>query len=77
MAGNVAEWVSDYYSDKYYKTSPARMPTGPPSGKERVVRGGSWNNGKDELRVARRAKREPYKTDDTIGFRVVIEGLPQ
>ena len=77
MSGNVAEWVSDYYSNKYYKTSPAKNPTGPARSKERVVRGGSWKTGKDQLEISRRKKREPYKTDEDMGFRVVIDGLPQ
>ncbi|MEE8349789.1 MAG: SUMF1/EgtB/PvdO family nonheme iron enzyme [Acidobacteriota bacterium] len=77
MSGNVAEWVNDYYSNKYYKTSPAKNPTGPARSKERVVRGGSWKTGKDHLEVSRRKKREPHKTDEAMGFRVVIEGLPQ
>ena len=76
-SGNVAEWVSDYYSNKYYKTSPARNPTGPARSKERVVRGGSWKTDKDQLEVSKRKKREPHKTDEDRGFRVVITGLPQ
>lgn len=75
MAGNVAEWVADYYSEDYYKTSPAKKPAGPMSGKERVLRGGSWKSGKEELIVSRRAKMEPNKADESIGFRVVIQGL--
>ena len=75
MAGNAAEWVADYYSENYYKGSPAKKPTGPVSGKERVVRGGSWKSGKEELGVFRRSKMEPNKTDDSMGFRVVIQGL--
>ena len=77
MSGNAAEWVRDYYSDNYYKSSAAKKPTGPPTGKERVVRGGSWKTGKDELSVSRRSKMEPHKTNDDMGFRVLIEGLPQ
>jgi formylglycine-generating enzyme required for sulfatase activity len=77
MSGNVAEWVSDYYSNKHYKSSPARNPTGLARSKERVVRGGSWKTGKDQLEVAKRKKREPHKTDEDTGFRVVITGLPQ
>ena len=37
MAGNVSEWVADWYGESYYKNSPARDPTGPGSGVKRVV----------------------------------------
>ena len=44
MAGNVREWVSDWYSDTYYTNSPAYNPQGPDNGTNRVVRGGSWDD---------------------------------
>ncbi len=52
MAGNVAEWVQDYYLDSYYQTisaqsiasgQPVLNPTGPAGGTQRVLRGGSFN----------------------------------
>src|SRR6185503_2331661 len=44
MAGNVMEWVADWYSDTYYLDSPASNPLGPDSGsgEQQVLRGGSW-----------------------------------
>jgi formylglycine-generating enzyme required for sulfatase activity len=42
MAGNAAEWVSDWYQSDYYFTSPVRNPTGPSSGDYHVIRGGSY-----------------------------------
>ena len=44
MAGNVSEWVSDWYGQDYYMNSPPRNPKGPASGQERVIRGGFWND---------------------------------
>ena len=44
MSGNVWQWVQDWYDGSYYKNSPKDNPTGPSSGKEKVLRGGSWYN---------------------------------
>ena len=69
MAGNVWEWVQDYYDENYYKNSPSKNPTGPSSGKERVVRGGSWQNNPDTVRSANRNKHEPSDRRIYIGIR--------
>ena len=42
MAGNVWEWVHDWYSSTYYSTSPYDNPTGPDTGTYKVLRGGGW-----------------------------------
>jgi formylglycine-generating enzyme required for sulfatase activity len=52
MAGNVAEWVNDWYAADYYSISPSINPTGPASGTSKVVRGGSYNSYKLFYRVA-------------------------
>ncbi len=42
MAGNLSEWVADYYDEGYYENSAERNPTGPSSGSTRVLRGGGY-----------------------------------
>jgi formylglycine-generating enzyme required for sulfatase activity len=59
MAGNVGEWVSDWYSGAYYSTMPYLNPTGPPTGMYRVVRGASWNGPTSILRTSWRFYNDP------------------
>ena len=69
MSGNVREWVSDWYDGGYYAISPSSNPVGPSSGKNRVLRGGSWNSYNFNLRSAYRNWTNPAITDDDGGFR--------
>ncbi len=71
MAGNVYEWVSDWYSSSYYGVSPGSNPPGPGTGTYRVLRGGSWRTYARHMRVAFRDGPDPGFLDfyPTIGFR--------
>lgn len=69
MSGNVWEWVSDWYDANYYSKSPSRNPTGSISGTYRVLRGGSWSDHPDLVRVACRIRSSPVSRLDRFGFR--------
>jgi len=73
VAGNVCEWCSDWYDEKYYSNSPERNPTGPRSGTYRVVRGGSFYSDPYCLRVANRLHSSPARTGYDGGFRCVSQ----
>ena len=51
MIGNVWEWTSDWYAQKYYEAAPDRNPQGPAEGMYRVLRGGSWFDQSGSLHV--------------------------
>jgi formylglycine-generating enzyme required for sulfatase activity len=72
MLGNVAEWVEDWYGAAFAGAE-TTDPKGPASGRERVVRGGSWFNQATELRVSARDQLTPDATSDRVGFRIVRE----
>ncbi|MBM4119919.1 MAG: formylglycine-generating enzyme family protein [Nitrospira sp.] len=69
MAGNVAEWVADWYDKEYYKTAPDKNPKGPEKGTQRAFRGGGWIDSTPSVRVAQRNGTEPTTKMNWLGFR--------
>jgi formylglycine-generating enzyme required for sulfatase activity len=71
MAGNVEQWVWDWYDDSYYATSPGSDPRGPTTAGGHVVRGCGWLSNTDECRVAHRDVHSTDYSSVFLGFRVV------
>ena len=69
LAGNVAEWVQDWWDPGYYATSPIADPGGPTEGDFKVVRGGSWTQPPEELSASARAYYNMNRGAGYIGFR--------
>ena len=75
MAGNVEEWVNDWYDPRYYGLPEAGglNPQGPPSGTQKVLRGGSWATMPFFTRTVHRRSLEPDRQSISAGFRCVAE----
>ncbi|MBS0170326.1 MAG: formylglycine-generating enzyme family protein [Nitrospira sp.] len=69
MAGNVGEWVADWYGTNYYEVSAPKNPAGPGSGSFRVVRGGSWSDLPKYLLAFGRLRLPPETRNSYTGFR--------
>lgn len=69
MAGNVWEWVNDWFDASYYRYSPPNNPLGPATGSKKIMRGGGWVI-PIYLRVANRSYyRYPAESQAYLGFR--------
>ncbi|PHN01232.1 SUMF1/EgtB/PvdO family nonheme iron enzyme [Flavilitoribacter nigricans] len=70
LSGNVAEWCNDWYADDFYTYSPKENPVGPLGGTRRVIRGGSFQDGPNEIQSFSRDSRPPIYRGKTLGFRL-------
>ena len=68
-AGNVMEWVDDWYAESYFTEAPERNPPSPDHGVFRVLRGGGYATTGADIRITSRSKMVSDFRDETIGFR--------
>lgn len=71
LAGNVWEWTNSLHWPYPYSADDGREWDHPEASGQRVIRGGSWNNGPSFLRTTARSGNYPGIGDDTVGFRCV------
>ena len=74
MAGNVSEWVSDWFDPEYYRQGHDKNPPGPKNGELKVFRGGSWNEDPEVARSAGRNAGPPDRISYLTGFRCAQSG---
>lgn len=76
MAGNVREWVRDWWHGTYYNDSPYSNPTGPADGTHKSLRGHDWDSIESYLRVSRRGNLYPVSSGNDVGFRCAAPAGP-
>jgi iron(II)-dependent oxidoreductase len=69
MAGNVTEWVSDWFVRDYYSRGEDSNPQGPKEGMYKGIRGGSWSDSPKRITVFFRNWVRPTQRTPNIGFR--------
>jgi formylglycine-generating enzyme required for sulfatase activity len=76
MAGNVQEWVQEWFGADYYARSPTRDPRGPSTGEFRMVRGGTWSYEPFFLSTTWRSYLQGDNRHAHIGFRCATSRIP-
>lgn len=71
-AGNVMEWVGDWYAETYFKEAPEQNPQSPEYGTFRALRGGGYATTGGDIRITSRSKMVQDFRDETIGFRCAV-----
>ncbi len=74
-AGNVMEWVGDWYAETYFNEAPERNPQSPEYGTFRALRGGGYATTGADIRITSRSKMVQDFRDETIGFRCAVSGV--
>jgi formylglycine-generating enzyme required for sulfatase activity len=77
LLGNVSEYCSDWYGETYYETSSGIDPLGPSVGEYRVIRGGEFSSRPLAVRVSRRSYMLLNHRFNSIGFRCVLDTIPE
>lgn len=76
-AGNVMEWVADWYGETSYGDGGERDPQGPARSVFKVLRGGGYTTTGSDFRITSRSKMIPNFRDETIGFRCAVSDDPR
>jgi serine/threonine-protein kinase len=74
MAGNVWQWVNDFYDFRGYSGYPTANPPGVESGPTHVLRGGSWIDDFKRVTTTARSSQSPDARDEATGFRCAADG---